>query len=256
MSESEFPLLEEPNEKEVINEIKNKEHFIPNYTKSVFKCECLSAKFGDCPIYQEEFSCNVCCGNNLICKYCSEHCHKNCPKSSKPVVTRSHFVCACALKIKHIPLPSIAQKKTLQIDDANKEEIVKEILNEPSKINTYSNFSSILSNIAEHLRELNISYVGEIDLELTSSYNLGNTKFELYNVLELDKLVNFMQWTLSLNKNELTIHIIDSLIAVFSIISIYHVKQDFRTMKKVTVDDYLNCQISQLYHYKENIIER
>ena len=253
MSESEFPLLEEPNEKEVINEIKNKEHFIPNYTKSVFKCECLSAKFGDCPIYQEEFSCNVCCGNNLICKYCSEHCHKNCPKSSKPVVTRSHFVCACALKIKHIPLPSIAQKKTLQIDDANKEEIVKEILNEPSKINTYSNFSSILSNIAEHLRELNISYVGEIDLELTSSYNLGNTKFELYNVLELDKLVNFMQWTLSLNKNELTIHIIDSLIAVFSIISIYHVKQDFRTMKKVTVDDYLNCQISQLYHYKENI---
>lgn len=219
----------------------------------VFKCKCLSSEFGNFPIYQETFTCSSCLNNDTICSYCYYHCHHKCHKLEKPYRYGSTFVCACARKLKHIPKES---KQTLDEKEiTDKEEIVRAVLETPSKMNTYLNFSSILLNIKSS--SFNRFEFSNVDGSIGVGYpNLGYANLSYENALTLDKMISFMEWGLKIEDKDINADILDALGTIPIIISYYHLKPDFKTLKCLTPDNFLKLPLSEILYYKKTIFTK
>ena len=87
-----------------VQELNQDQSVIPGYFSRVFKNQCISATYGNIPIYQKTYICPTCLPNDVMCEVCYYTCHKYCKKFKNPFVSTSFFVCGCSKTLKHRPL--------------------------------------------------------------------------------------------------------------------------------------------------------
>ena len=86
--------------------------------------------------------------------------------------------------------------------------------------------------------------------------NLGYANLSYENALTLDKMISFMEWGLKIEDKDINADILDALGTIPIIISYYHLKPDFKTLKCLTPDNFLKPPLSEILYYKKTIFTK